>query len=322
MTNSKISVVYITGYGHSGSTLLDRILGTCPDFFSTGELCNLWSTLADKEARCSCNQTLNDCGLWRAVLADLRNECSEELHDIESLFRFLLCKRHLPTLLWTELQSRCYRENYHKLLRVLACLYAAIAKASQSQVIIDSSKNPFYALMLSQLPNVSLHIIHLVRDSRAVSYSQIRKARKKANIEKTSSSECLRVVRNALSWNFYNVMPRMLLPKETPYMRVQFQDLALHPGETLRKILKHFQFDQSAVQHFETTLPGKRICLQPGHLVAGNRMRFKHGAIDLIADAEWQSSMNYRYKLLVQFLTCPIYLWFKFLNSINRHQTT
>ena len=38
MKNKNITVTYIVGDGHSGSTLLDIIIGSSPNIFSAGEL--------------------------------------------------------------------------------------------------------------------------------------------------------------------------------------------------------------------------------------------------------------------------------------------
>jgi hypothetical protein len=38
MKNKNITVLYIAGDGHSGSTLLDIIIGSSPNIFSAGEL--------------------------------------------------------------------------------------------------------------------------------------------------------------------------------------------------------------------------------------------------------------------------------------------
>ena len=37
-TQSPLRVIYIVGWGHSGSTLLDKIIGTSPGVTSIGEL--------------------------------------------------------------------------------------------------------------------------------------------------------------------------------------------------------------------------------------------------------------------------------------------
>ncbi|WP_164905182.1 hypothetical protein [Aequorivita ciconiae] len=48
MKNKNITVLYIAGNGHSGSTLLDIIIGSSSDFFSAGELTFITEILYSK----------------------------------------------------------------------------------------------------------------------------------------------------------------------------------------------------------------------------------------------------------------------------------
>ena len=57
--------IYITGRGHSGSTILDILLGNSSQIASVGELLAGLSR-ADQGA-CSCGATMSDCGFWREV---------------------------------------------------------------------------------------------------------------------------------------------------------------------------------------------------------------------------------------------------------------
>lgn len=87
-------VIYISSMGHSGSTLLDIILGNIPGLFSTGELTNLFlqiyrhqqgdnisSDLMKKisqyirvnyaKTHCSCMKEFCDCPVWKKIMDNL-----------------------------------------------------------------------------------------------------------------------------------------------------------------------------------------------------------------------------------------------------------
>jgi hypothetical protein len=51
----------------------------------------------------------------------------------------------------------------------LAALYAAISRVSGANVIVDTSRDPTFACLLMRIPGSDVRIVHLVRDSRAVS---------------------------------------------------------------------------------------------------------------------------------------------------------
>ena len=64
--------LYITGRGHSGSTILDILLGNSSQIESVGELLAGLSR-ADREP-CSCGATMSDCGFWREVRSRVEAE--------------------------------------------------------------------------------------------------------------------------------------------------------------------------------------------------------------------------------------------------------
>src|SRR5690606_31136679 len=77
-------VVYIVGAGHSGSTLLDLILGTHSRIESVGEIKRLERLYSGgKGSGCTCGEPFTACAYWRAIGDRLRE------HDID-LRAFLL----------------------------------------------------------------------------------------------------------------------------------------------------------------------------------------------------------------------------------------
>src|SRR2546423_11254588 len=58
-------ILYIAGWGRSGTTLFDNILGQLDGFFSGGELRYVW------EGRlCGCGVLVSECEIWSEVLDD------------------------------------------------------------------------------------------------------------------------------------------------------------------------------------------------------------------------------------------------------------
>ena len=45
---------------------------------------------------------------------------------------------------------------------------------SGKRVLVDSSKNPARALALTMLPDIDLHLLHLVRDPRGYAWSRVK----------------------------------------------------------------------------------------------------------------------------------------------------
>src|SRR6476469_754930 len=54
-------VLFIAGWGRSGSTLLDRMLGQVPGVFSAGELRDIWDRGVREDRLCGCGQPFHEC---------------------------------------------------------------------------------------------------------------------------------------------------------------------------------------------------------------------------------------------------------------------
>src|SRR5689334_4402568 len=62
-----VRVLYIGGFGRSGTTLLNRMLGELPDVCAIGETVNLWHQGLLRNERCGCGCAFFDCPFWREV---------------------------------------------------------------------------------------------------------------------------------------------------------------------------------------------------------------------------------------------------------------
>ena len=160
---NRIKVLYVAGYSRCGSTLLSRMLGALPDFLAVGEASAHFFRFSESlNAPCGCGLAVEFVHFWRgmafpsgAPLAHAR------------LFRF----RNLPLL---EFYRRRNKQDTERLLESMSNLYRILAEKTSAQVIVDSSKTPLHAQLLSWIPDIDLSIIHLVRDPRGVvnSYRQ------------------------------------------------------------------------------------------------------------------------------------------------------
>ena len=65
---NRLRVVYIMGYGRSGSTILDTILGNHPDLESVGELLHAVRLAFLEDEFCACGQRASECPFWTEVL--------------------------------------------------------------------------------------------------------------------------------------------------------------------------------------------------------------------------------------------------------------
>src|SRR4051794_25472795 len=66
---SPIRLIYIAGMSRSGSTLLDRLLGTSGTAVSLGEVAHLWGRGLVNGQLCGCSQPVPDCQFWAGILS-------------------------------------------------------------------------------------------------------------------------------------------------------------------------------------------------------------------------------------------------------------
>ena len=76
------NVVYITGTGCCGSTLLDVMLGQQPGLWTVGEIHLLERWLIEGRT-CGCGALVSDCAFWTAV----RNRLSDDVINIVGMLR-------------------------------------------------------------------------------------------------------------------------------------------------------------------------------------------------------------------------------------------
>jgi hypothetical protein len=85
------SYIYIVGRGHSGSTLLELLLGGHHDLVSVGELQKLSLQIARRDkpypGLCSCGRRPYDCDRWRAVIDAVRRDHGVDLVSEPFAFR-------------------------------------------------------------------------------------------------------------------------------------------------------------------------------------------------------------------------------------------
>lgn len=312
---SVVRVLYIGGWGRSGSTLLDRMLGQVPSVISLGEVRELWMRGLVENGHCGCGEAFIECVFWREVgdraFGGWRRAPVDELLRL----RYSVDRGWtLPQLLWPSPWPR-FRRRFRALAEVLSCLYEAIGEVSGAELLVDSSKLPTYAALLHRVPTIDLRLIHLVRDSRGVAFSWQKVVKRwngpgaaGAGSDSTGRdpNEMARygIVGAAARYDFYNAATTALTILGVPSQRVRYEDLMADPVPTLRSVLNHAGL--SPAREALSFVSPDAVTLGPGHLVEGNPMRFVHGAIELRNDDGWRHGLPRGRRLAVTAMTSPL----------------
>jgi hypothetical protein len=195
-------LVYIGGYGRSGSTLLEYLLTAQPKVVACGEVERHLRRFGRRKV-CTCGRLSKKCPVWKAF-----QHKSGKLKG------------------WDHAQLDL------ALLDHVSGDYA---------VMVDSSKTAWGSLVvpfrLARRLQEDFLLVHLVRDPRGVCWSTMRPPSrpKKARREQAPAT---RLLRTALGWTHANLACEMfgrLYPDR--YLRVRYEDLVQAPLQVIEQIL-------------------------------------------------------------------------------------
>ncbi len=171
-------------------------------------------------------------------------------------------------------------------------------------MVVDSSKHPADAYLLSTLQQLDLHVVHLVRDPRAVAYSWSRKVPETGD-PLGRHLDGFGSLTSSAWWLVWNAAIETLLRRRlgARYLRLRYEDFAERPAEAVRSIcaLLDEPRDRLPFAHERT------IRLDVDHTVSGNpRARFRWGTTELRSDEEWRYRISLRSKAVSTLLAAPL----------------
>lgn len=293
-----MKLIYILAQGHSGSTLLDCILGTHPSFVSSGELRYLnWqvfrtmdkrSSVADQSV-CSCTADFRDCEFWSKVLQCVKNHSGKDIvadpmsfdtayfkhfsyrdrgGKIPSIYdrgkayifrRWLESGHSYRSLLWLEPSVKSWLSNNW-------LLYDCMARTAGRRVVVDSSKHLLIGLLLQQYRPEDVSFLFIHRSLEGLAASTKRRSAKTGipfDIQKVVAD-----------WTMFE--QRVERYKRTiPNLRsidVRYEEVVSRPASFLDSVA-----DFVGVTHDFERQSDDVFFIDPSqlHLVAGNPMRYR-----------------------------------------------
>jgi hypothetical protein len=264
-------LVYIGGYGHSGSTLLEYLLAASPEVIACGEVASVLRERGRQtpyargsKTDCTCGRKPKDCPVWGPLQGSP--------HALDG---------------WTHARL------------TLALLERA--QAGHAAILVDSSKTPWLSVAMPFRLNRALgpdfQLVHLVRHPRAVCWSAVKKAGRRG----ARPLMALRCAAAAAGWSIANLACELFgLLHPQRYLRLRYEDLARSPAAAMQDLFARL------VPEVEWS--GAGIGARGNrHQLYGNRMRRRTLSLDGIKeDAAWNSEMPRAYRALVGLLTFPL----------------
>lgn len=315
-----IDVVAIAGTGQNGATLCCRILGELPDYVAVGEIGRLWDKGLVENVDCACGRPFRGCPFWSEVgqrafggWDALDMDRTLRLYDRLTLKRSRL--QHpfaLPFILMPRLWPS-YGRDLRAYQDLMAKLYRAVLDVSGARVIVDSMKIPAHVYMVSRAPAFRTRVVHLVRDSRGVAYSNT----KKVDRQGSRADRRYRVQRHprktSVKWTWFNLSYPVLGWFGTPMIRVRYETLVRDPRSVVRQISGFL--GEPLGPHDLDFLQDGSVELPSGHIPAGNRMRMLSGTVNLRVDDAWKRELDPHARRTVTRMTWPLLKRYGYLDE-------
>jgi len=258
------TVVYIAARGHSGSTLIDFVLGAHSRVFGIGELSALFDAGASirqkgkgGKNRCSCGAPSKiDCPFWSAVARQVMSRHGFSLWDTSE---------------WKA--DAAEFAGYNR--KVLG----SIAAVSGCDVLVDSSKKLSRLDALRNTPGISVRPVHLIRSACGIVYSKQRRGKSWAQ----------ETIHNALS--LANAL-RYLRGME--HYTLRYEQFVRDPRAEMTSLMRWIGLDYEPAQ--------EEWSEQEHHKFAGNGMRFSPDGT-IRSDEKWKTGLTATQKTVIRMVT-------------------
>jgi hypothetical protein len=303
-----IKVLYIAGWGRSGSTILDNIMGQLDGFWSIGEFADFatefyYATNQGGSRRCGCGAKIQECGIWQEVMTRAFGAipAADDWKRIYSLARKVERTRYIP-LVGTSLGKKLIATRVAAFSAMLGRLYMAVQAVTGADVIVDSSKTASHAELLLTSGVCQLYVVHLIRDPRACAYSWRREKPDGTGPEARMGKEG--VFKSTAMYVATHLAIEQMLPKKAErYMKIRYEDFIERPRRTFEAIL-----EMLGVVRCPPFVSDNVVQLRPVHCLSGNPSRFKRGVVTLRRDEEWRTTMAPLDRLKATVVSLPL-LW-------------
>ena len=300
---AKIPVFFIGSVPRSGSTIISDLLNENPHMVNIGELVHLWERGVIENNLCGCGQSFSDCVFWSKVgdiaFGGWQHISGERMRTLQLRADRT---RHIPALLIPKV-SRLLATSTVQYGAVVSRILRAILEVSGKPVIVDTSKHVSTALLLRQLPDVDLRILHLVRDPRGVAHSWSKTVDRPEVQGETKAMDTLHPGRLGLRWLWFNWAFSNMDRLGVPTVTIRYEDFVAQPAETLDQMFAFSGVDQIGEQLLGGDNP---LVLGEGHSVSGNPRRLDRRPVELRADESWRSEFDPKMRRLVGRVARPM----------------
>lgn len=298
-------LVFIAGWMRSGTTLLGELVGSCPGTLALGEVTQLWAAL-DRAKPCTCGQAVPDCPVWGPVAKELQSQHGigpdgdTSYADFDALVRRVLRFGGLPGLSRLRAEHpEQFPPEVRRYVEAMSTVLQVVSAVTGNPVLVDSSKQPAALLCAGLVPDLDVTPLHLVRDPRAVAYSESRRG-EWAGVQEHLTPPGRRVLKSAAAWSVTAVLCHLVGTRFAGYRLLRYERLAAAPRETMTTVAAGLGLAPAPFAGADTAQ------LAPSHIVDGNPSRFGDRLRQIRSDERWRRKMPRTERLAVLAVTFPV----------------
>ena len=290
MENQNIKLLYIAGSGRSGTTMLARLLGELDGFVNVGEAARYLfdAPMQGRQVPCGCGRAVSQCSFWKDKVQAIPPELAHQGAEVVRMRKF-------ASLLMASGGAEAPKQ-YRPILEAITAVYRKVAQETGCRVIVDSSKNPANALLVSLASGIDLHVLHVVRNPHDVVASW---TKKKGYLATHPATKVI------AWWWSYNLLSELLKLKAHSYQLLRYEDFVRDPGPCLQRAAGAV-VDVPPAMDF---LNGSEATVRIQHVLAGNPDKLDSGKIR-ISDGN-RPSVGSRGRL-VNLTTLPLQLRYRY----------
>lgn len=291
-----MNLIYIVCPGHSGSTILDMLLGQHKDVFSTGELIHLpnqyhrnklYEATAINGLSCSCGKGFYNCEFWGNFINELNKKIGFDIVKKPLSFKIGFLMRH----------SRPHQKIIHKIKRQLVFLILKYKLTLIDKVLLPFQRkkikhNEILINLIHQQTNAK-YIVDSTKDYFRLHYLMKSKINIKVIVLKRSilgvaasgKKQKSKPQKSAYHWmKYYSRLSTVLNYNKIEHLNVSYENIV---DDTINELNRIYQF--LGLEKLENFSGG----LSPAnyHIVAGNGLRNKNEII-IRKDDSWREILN------------------------------
>jgi hypothetical protein len=196
-------MIFIASLRHSGSTLLDLILGGHSRLIGLGEVARFLEQGVEEagQAVCSCGNKMDQCLFWSKVASRLPSQ-----------------------------DTLRFEEQYNLVLNTFDEVFG------QDVIPVDSSKYlPYVELLYTRLKR-DMKVLYLIKDVRSFTISQIDNVKRKRDRQRRNY---LHIMPTYIFWRWYltnKQMQRVFAEQNIPVFQIGYEELCLYPKFIIQKM--------------------------------------------------------------------------------------